>query len=633
MTSPRTSHATRRHLVLVGLLAAALVGAACEPPLPVTVGAEPAPPVAGPPAAAAATPTDLGWEGPSFSGGSGAPSGSKPESKVWFHDGTWWADLWDTATNDFYVHRLDLAAHRWVRTPTRLDDRTSSRSDVLWDGAHLYVASHSFAEGSSSTPTGQPAWLRRFSYDTVADTYALDPGFPVAINDARTESLVIDEDSAGRIWATWVQDRRVRVAVSTVGGTSFAPSTLLPVAARVSADDISSVVAFAGDRIGVLWSNEDTDTMYFSQRLDRQPTADWGPAEVAFTGPAAADDHINLKSVADQGGRILAAVKTSRTGSATLIHLLDRDAATGTWTSHVYGLGTDNHTRPVVLVERDARRVHLFATSGQSGGSIYEKVAPLDAIAFSPGTGTPVLTDVSSADINNATSTKQAVDATTGLVVVATNDSTRQYWTHYDPLGGTIPPTSTTSSSSTSTTSTTSTTTPSSTSSTSTTTSAPSTTTTGQPGPGPVTFAAVADARVNEDSPTRNYGLDPVLRTRSDDPVYRTFLRFDVGGLTAPPTRAVLRYFVTDRTRATTTVHATDPSWAETAITWRNAPPPLVTVASSGANAVGTWVEIDVTAAVAGNGPVSLRLSSDTTDSQLVDSRETARPPQLVITP
>jgi hypothetical protein len=76
----------------------------------------------------------------------------------------------------------------------------------------------------------------------------------------------------------------------------------------------------------------------------------------------------------------------------------------------------------------------MFATAGQSGGSIYEKTAPLSDINFAPGIGTPVLTDADSAAINNATSTKQNVTGATGLVVLATNEETSQYWTYYEPL-------------------------------------------------------------------------------------------------------------------------------------------------------------------------------------------------------
>src|SRR6476469_7173900 len=100
-----------------------------------------------------------------------------------------------------------------------------------------------------------------------------------------------------------------------------------------------------------MWSNEDQDTMYFAEHQDGAPIATWGAAEAAYTGPSFADDHINLKNVADQNGRILAAVKTSKSGTSPLVVLLDRSPA-GAWTSHVYGTGTDSHTRPIVVVDR-----------------------------------------------------------------------------------------------------------------------------------------------------------------------------------------------------------------------------------------------------------------------------------------
>ena len=652
----RTRSPVRFWRVAIVAVAAVLTVSACEP----------------------AGPSDIGWEGPSYEGASGSPSGSKPESKVWFNDGIWWADLWDTATADFYIHRLDVASQRWIRTSTRLDTRSNSRSDTLWDGAHLYVASHAFAEGSSTTPTGQPAELRRFSYQPSTKTYALDPGFPVQINDARTETLVIEKDSLGRIWATWVQNRQIMVAVSDVGGTSFAAPFALPVAASaVSSDDISSVLAFGGNRIGIMWSNENDEKMYFSQHLDAAPPAVWTPTEVAFSGPSAADDHINLKNVVDQDGRILAAVKTSASNPTdVLVHLLDRDPVTGTWTSHPYGLESDGHTRPIVVVDRTQQRVHMFATSGNSGGSIYEKTAPLSDISFPAGKGTAVLTDVDSDDINNATSTKQPVDATTGLVVVASNDTTRQYWTHYDPLTPPAPVTAPVASftagptsgpapldvtfSDTSSGQVTSRSWTFGDGATSTganpthryvtpgtysvslrvTNSAGSDTTTktdlitvGNPPPGPITFTATADAMVRSTAATRNYGGDTTLRTRGGDPTYASYLRFDVSGLTAPPSRARLRIWVTDASRDANLVQPTATSWTESGITFANAPPgtgdglaPLV------AGPVGAWVEVDVTAAVTGNGPVGLRLGSGSTDSALFASRETAQAPQLIVT-
>ncbi|MEO6989071.1 MAG: DNRLRE domain-containing protein [Aquihabitans sp.] len=682
-----------RHVVL-SLIAVFALGAAaptaCEPTAPTTTAAPsttttrptttttlPDDPPPTPP-----TPGDLGWEGPAFTGTSGSPSGSKPESKLWHNDGIWWADLWDAATNDHYIFRLDLAGHRWKRTSTVLDDRSGSRSDVLWDGSKLYVASHVFAEGSNSTKHNYPATLRRLSYNPATKSYTLDAGFPTQINDARSETLVIDKDSTGRLWATWLQNATVTMAVSSPGGTSWGAPFTLPAAGTIAtSDDISSVVAFGGNHVGVMWSNQAESRMYFASHTDGAAATAWGAAEVAYSGPGAADDHINLKSVGNQQGQIIAAVKTSRSGSGVLDHILDRNPVTGTWTSHPYGLGSDNHTRPIVVVDQSTGVAHMFASSGQSGGAIYEKTAPLSNLTFTPGVGVPVLVDASSADINNATSTKQAVDASTGLVVLATNDTTRQYWTHYDPLGGIPPPNPQPVASF---------------------AAAPTSgpapldvaftnTSTGQPssfvwsfgdgssstkanpvhrysadgtfavsltvangfgtdsltvsnlvavGPiptsaGPVTFTAIADVNARSSSPTKNYGTSTTLRTRGgSDPLYTTFLRFDVAGIGKPVASARLRLYVTDGSRDAGTVTATSTGWGETTLTWNNAPPGTgPTLATLGRTTAGTWIDVDVTAAVAGNGDVAFRLAGTTTDSAYFGSRESTTAPQLVVTP
>src|SRR6266498_2629598 len=46
---------------------------------------------------------DIGIPGPAYTGGtSGPPTTSKPESKLWFNDGFWWAVMakWVSATNN-----------------------------------------------------------------------------------------------------------------------------------------------------------------------------------------------------------------------------------------------------------------------------------------------------------------------------------------------------------------------------------------------------------------------------------------------------------------------------------------------------------------------------------------------------
>jgi hypothetical protein len=87
--------------------------------------------------------------------------------------------------------------------------------------------------------------------------------------------------------------------------------------------------------------------------------------------------------------------------------------------------------RPILLIDETHRMTHVFATGPHGGGAICEKTSPLDNISFATGLGTPVIEDAASPHMGNASSTKQNVNSTTGIVVLASADTTQYYW-HMD---------------------------------------------------------------------------------------------------------------------------------------------------------------------------------------------------------
>jgi hypothetical protein len=70
-------------------------------------------------------------------------------------------------------------------------------------------------------------------------------------------------------------------------------------------------------------------------------------------------------------------------------------------------------------------------TSPEAGGAIFHKVSDLDNIVFPKGPGEPFIHNSTDLTINNATSTKQHVNSTTGLVVLASDQVTRFYLHNY----------------------------------------------------------------------------------------------------------------------------------------------------------------------------------------------------------
>ena len=69
----------------------------------------------------------------------------------------------------------------------------------------------------------------------------------------------------------------------------------------------------------------------------------------------------------------------------------------------------------------------MFATAPVWGGTIYYKSTSMDSPSFAPGLGTPFVT-WSGATLNNATSMKDPVNGTTGLVVLACDTAAHTYY-------------------------------------------------------------------------------------------------------------------------------------------------------------------------------------------------------------
>jgi hypothetical protein len=383
-----------------------------------------------------------------------SPTGEKPQSKLWYNDGFWWGSLFNNVAGTYRIYRLNWNTQIWEDTNVVLDIRPETKADVLWDGSHLYVAS-----GGGFDPSGQgtrkalDAVLFRFHYDPTTKMYVKDFG-PITIRKGGAETIVIDKDTAGRLWITYTQGGKLYVNYSRATESDWDATTPLALAptgtnGNVSPDDISSLVAVDG-KIGVLWSNQNDDTFYFASHVD-------GTAPTSWTGRAlyrqtdAADDHINIKGIqTDAGGNIYAMVKTSYNtlGSPQLLLLVGKKSGTGyTWNVYIESYRQEGQTRPLLLIDNENRKLYVF-TSDEGGGDINYKVSNLDNIQFGfAKTDLILFMHANGYALNNVTSTKQSVHGGSDIVVMASHDNeakldsagTDNYFHSYVSLPGTGP--------------------------------------------------------------------------------------------------------------------------------------------------------------------------------------------------
>ncbi|TFV78366.1 hypothetical protein E4P39_03885 [Blastococcus sp. CT_GayMR19] len=373
------------------------------------------------------------YQGQTFAAGT-SPTEDKPQSKLWFNDGIWWA-LMRTNSNgadgnpDITIHRLQ-SNHTWLNTGTLVDGRAASTGDALWTGSKLYVASR---------VTSGPINAARMSYNATTDRYTMDSGFPKSVTSGSIESVTITRDSLGRLWITFTKPHptdstldQVWVAHSTTSDTVWTAPFLVPVSDNViRADDISSMVAFGG-KVGVMWSDQQNQVVRFAVHPDSAADNTGWTMETALSGTRSADDHINLKSLLpDPSGRVYAAIKTSRGDGASdlpsdpSIRVLSRSSA-GAWTASTAATVSEGLTRPQLALDATFKRLYVVMST-ESGGQVYFRRSPLGAtMSFTPRA---TLLAFSGALINNATTAKAPITSASGLVVVASDEkNTRRYY-------------------------------------------------------------------------------------------------------------------------------------------------------------------------------------------------------------
>ena len=146
------------------------------------------------------------------------------------------------------------------------------------------------------------------------------------------------------------------------------------------------------------------------------------------------------------------------------------------------------------------------------------------------------------------------------------------------------------------------------------------------------TYMATADAYVASTTPTTNFGFATTLRADSS-PDTRSYLRFNVQGLTGPVTSVKLRIHANSASTAGYQIRSvSDNAWTEGGINYNNAPAMGNVLVNSGGFSAGAWTEVDLTSSVTGNGSYNFALTTTSnTAINFGSHEETANAPRLVI--
>jgi hypothetical protein len=134
---------------------------------------------------------------------------------------------------------------------------------------------------------------------------------------------------------------------------------------------------------------------------------------------------------ATAGWRLFVALRTGQDPTAkssplapeVILMILEPD---GSWTNVQVARKKDNLVHPVVVFDVDNRLVYIIAATSNTGQIVYKR-SHLETVGFEAGVGDPLIASPADAAVGNATTTKQDVDGTSGLVVLAADDTSGRY--------------------------------------------------------------------------------------------------------------------------------------------------------------------------------------------------------------
>ncbi len=151
--------------------------------------------------------------------------------------------------------------------------------------------------------------------------------------------------------------------------------------------------------------------------------------------------------------------------------------------------------------------------------------------------------------------------------------------------------------------------------------------------PSSLTFSVSEDSYVNSTYPGTNYGSATAIRADAS-PIMNGYVKFTVQGLAGNPVvHAYLLIYANTSSNIGFNVQAVaDNTWSESTITYNNAPAIGAVIKSSGAYTSGSYVTVDVTPYVTGEGTYSFAITTPGSTTLSFASKESgANAAELII--
>ena len=346
------------------------------------------------------------------------PTADKPQSKLWYQSGCWWAvlprstrpSLWQRTNNGWIEH-------------TEISESLAGvpgQSDVWSEGNQVTavsVGNHSLSVFRLNLLSGAPD----FKWGAAVLAELTVPGIQKPI-----ETATIARDRLGTWFVASMIDSKIYLWSSSDNAMTWASPIIL--ANGIYEDDIC-VVTPLPEGTGIIWSNQSLQGVFMRVHKNENPANEWERTEVVDLGNKTADDHLNTCLAID--GTLWLATKNS-------IDLLNKPqlvlrirSVDGKWKNMPYAKieNTLLPTRPVVIATDDNSFVFTgFSNNFQRKSGIIFSVVDTALHSVLKNPRVVIATDTTcNCFVNNITKPRLPFPANVPWIILASDQKGRVY--------------------------------------------------------------------------------------------------------------------------------------------------------------------------------------------------------------
>lgn len=354
------------------------------------------------------------------------------QSKVFFHDGQWWAIALNETNDRWQIWRYDGTT--WVAV------RDVQYGTLYYCDAVLNASANKLLVFGSHKAT---PFFRRFTY--AAGTWNLDPGYPVTLADFahadNTNPASLVRAKNGELWIFRIKNKKLETKRSTNGGYTWSAITTIKAGLR-TATGITDAVAFSSGGmkyIGVAYAERDSlgSKFGFLRHTDGDPVTTWTDESAALTyfGSEHAYNQICLTSDASNNVYLFTR-NTGFTGKNPRNTLYKRPS-TGVWKKFKVN-SSANWKTPAIAIDATNNRLYCMGVNNFTLNAEYKtcligQEGKLDTSAAA------LLFSAGGDDFDDLSVPAISLNAASGLMVCVNNVTTNDIWYKHQSLGATAP--------------------------------------------------------------------------------------------------------------------------------------------------------------------------------------------------